>query len=276
MADTPASPGAAAAAPVTPDASTPASAVEAKPTIPANEAFARKERQIRRMQEQLQRETQALEAKRKQYETDYVPKSRLKEDFWTVAQEAGLDYDQLTEQVLAQPSDPATKAIMAKMKAMEAQMSQQAQQVSEAQEASYKAALKQIDNEAKLLIDSDPEFETIKNMELHEEVTQRIESHYKETGLVRNTREVALEIENELIEDAIRFASLPKVQKRLMPQAADTPAAQAAPSATKPPLKQTQSPVTITNRMQADSGPKGSSEKDRIARALAAFKGNAS
>lgn len=236
----------------------------------ANEAFARKERQIRRMQQELQMQRQQLDAKQKSYETDYVPKSRLKEDFWSVAQEAGLDYDQLTEQVLAQPNDPATKAIMAKMKAMEDKLAQADRTAAEKQAEQYQAAIKQIGNEVKLLVDGDAEFETIKTLELYEDVVARIESDFKETGIVRNTREVALEVENELIEDAIRFASLPKVQSRLKPAVAE-PTLELKQAAQT--YKRPSNTVTITNRMQQDRPKQQDSASERRARAIAAFQG---
>lgn len=265
MADTNA-PGAPLAAPTTEttaDATAPLAAVDTAKPSPL-EAFARKERQIRRMQEQLQRDRQAMEAKQKQYETDYVPKSRLKEDFWTVAQEAGLDYNQLTEQVLAQPNDPATKALMAKMHAMEAKMRQADEAKQSEQQKQYDNAKKQLLTQAKMLVDGDPEFETIKTLELYEDVVSRIEAEYHETGIVRDVKEVAMELENELIEDAIKFSQLAKVQARLKPK-------------TEEPLqaKQTQKPtITITNRMESQPA-KRSSEQERIQRAIAAFKGNA-
>lgn len=267
MADTNAS-GAPLAAPTieaAADTTAPLAAADTATKPSPLEAFARKERQIRRMQEQLQRDRQAMEAKQKQYETDYVPKSRLKEDFWTVAQEAGLDYNQLTEQVLAQPNDPATKALMAKMHAMEAKMRQADEAKQSEQQKQYDNAKKQLLTQAKMLVDGDPEFETIKTLELYEDVVSRIEAEYHETGIVRDVKEVAMELENELIEDAIKFSQLAKVQARLKPKTEEP--LQAPKAATKP-------TITITNRMESQPA-KRSSEQERIQRAIAAFKGNA-
>lgn len=286
-ADTPQAPGAPSAPTTTQDAT---AVVEAKNGTNPNEAFARRERQLRRQQQELQQQKQAWEAQRKQYETDYVPKSKLKEDFWSVAQEAGLDYDQLTEQVLSQPNDPATKALLAKVRAMEDSMNSTKRQAEEAQQTQYQNAIKQITNQVKMLVDGDAEFETIKSLELYDDVVARIESDFKETGIVRDSREVALEIENELIEDALRFAQLPKVQNRMKatpvnettpgtptaptPEGGTVDALRAAIEAKK--QKQKSSQITITNRMSEGTAPKGNSEKERRERALAAFRGQSS
>lgn len=272
MADTKDITGQAAAAP---DANTPVEATtapELKNGTSANEAFARRERQIRRMQEKLQRDRQAIEAKAKSYETDYVPKSRLKEDFWAVAQEAGLDYDMLTEQVLSQPNDPVTKAMLAKVRAMEEQLNSSKRQAEELQAKQYEQAKKQIHNQVKLLVDGDAEFETIKSLELYDDVVDRIEAEFQETGIVRDVREVTVEIENELIEDAIKFAQLPKIQARLQPKTESTPATDDALKAAVA-AKQAQKPMTtITNRMETQPA-KRSTDKERRERAMAAFLG---
>lgn len=235
------------------------------PVIPdskANEAFARKERQIRKMQQDLQMQKQALEAKQRQYETDYVPKARLKEDPWSVLQEQGFDYDQLTQQILQQPNDPATKALMQKVRAMEERLSRADQTQQEQQKAAVEQAKKQIANDAKLIVDGGgDEFELLKNAEMYDEVVKRIEDEFYLSGTVRDTKEVCMELENELIEDMVRFAKLQKVQSRLMPK---TEPALAVPQ--KPGMK------TISQQMQP-STPSRLSAKDRTARAVAAFRG---
>ncbi len=156
------------------------------------------------------------------------------------------------------------------MKAMEDKLAQAEKASTDKQAEQYQAAIKQIGNEVKLLVDGDAEFETIKTLELYEDVVARIESDFKETGIVRNTREVALEVENELIEDAIRFASLPKVQSRLKPAVVEpTPELKQAAQAYKRP----NNTVTITNRMQQERPKQQDSAAERRARAMAAFQG---
>jgi hypothetical protein len=231
----------------------------------AQEAFARKERQIRKMQQELQLQKQALEAKQKSYETDYVPKSKLKDEFWSVAEELGLDYDTLTQQMLTQPNDPATKALMGKIKALEQKQSQSEQMEVERQKQAYEAAKTQISNQVKMLVDSDPEFEMLKNSDMADEVVSRIEDKFNEDGVLMDVKEACTIVENELIEDMIRLSQLAKVQARLKPKTEI------------PPEQSKQQPAqgvkTLSQSMEQKPTSK-LSQKDRIARAMAAFNGN--
>lgn len=247
----------------------PSSAAETAPANPQNEMFARKERQIRKMQQELARERQTLEAKQKSYDTDYVPKSRLKEDPWSVLQEAGLDYDQLTQQMLTRPNDPLTKSMYDKIRAMEQKLVDSETKAQQDTQAQYTQALKQISTEVKMLVDENPEYESIKAAGMHEAVTELIRETFDTDGYLMDIAEAAKEVENHLLDEAVKLSKLPKVQQRLQPKPEETAAvvnAQAAPK-WKPTAT---APLTITNRMQAPAST-GNSERDRRARAIAAF-----
>lgn len=227
--------------------------------------LARKERQLRKMQQDLHAQRQSLEAQRKQYETDYVPKSRLKEDPWSVLEDTGLDYDTLTQQMLQRPNDPMTKALQARIKALEEQHSKALEAQQQQATAQYEQAKKQIANEVSMLVDSDANFETIKTAGMQEAVVELIEQTFNSTGVLMDVTEAAAKVEDHLINEGLKLARLAKVQAKLKPPEPETP----------PPVKATaKSPtMTITNRMQPTT-PSKSSEKDRIARAIAAFNGS--
>lgn len=237
----------------------------------AQEAFARKERQIRKMQQELQTERQSWKTKLAEYETGYVPKSRLKEDPWSVLSEAGVDYNTLTEQILNQPNmnDPATKAMLAKIKALEDKQNAAEKASADANTQQYQQALKQIGLEAKMLVDSDPEYETIKAMGMYDAVTELIEKDFNDTGILKDVSEAAKEVEAYLVEEGYKMAQLSKIQSRLKPKTEE----QKSPVTSKVQSKQVQiTPRTLTNDMQ--TSPTGrSGEKERIARAMAAFHG---
>lgn len=245
-----------AAAPVT----------EAPKPTPAEDAIARRERQIRNIQKQSSEKVRQLEAKLAQYETDYVPKSALANDTLGTLMSNGVTLEKLSELILSAPNqnDPMVK----QMRAIEAKLQAQEQAMQTQQTQQYEQAKNQINNEAKMLIDSDPEFETVKAEGMSEAVTDLIVETFEKTGKLMDVREAALEVENYLVDQAVKLAKYGKVQKRLLPEEPKQP--QQAPVAKQPQVTATLK--TLTNNMQTQPA-KRSSDKERIARAMAAFKG---
>ena len=268
MADTPLKPGAAPTAAPAPEGQTsPASAVTPNPQM---DQFARKERQIRKMQQELQKQKQDLESRAKSYETDYIPRSRLKEDLLGTLEAEGYDYNAVTERMLQQPQDPATKALMSKIKQLEDKQSAAERAAQENTQAQYQQALKQISNDAKMLVDSDVNFETVKSLgaEGIDAITELIEQTFQNEGILIDTVDAAKQIEDYLVEQGMKFAQFKKVQERLKPTA--------PPEAAEPPKvaykPKTHTITTLTQQMQAQPA-KSNDAKSRRERALAAFAG---
>lgn len=243
---------------------------EQQPVNPEMDVFAKKEKQYRRMQQQLAQEKQALEAKMRQYETDYMPKSRFNEDPLGALNELGFDSNKLTELLMNAPSynDPAVKALRAELQSLK-DMQSKAQKAAEEQASKqYEQAKKQISNEVKMLVDSNEEFETIKSANMHDAVVELIEQTFQSEGYLMDVSEAAREVENHLVEEAYKMAQLKKVQSRLAPKAPEQiPAAASRPG--QPAIK------TLNNNLPSQPA-KRSSEKERRERALAAFKGQLS
>lgn len=235
---------------------------------PKLDMFAKKEKQLRRQQQQLQQERAEWEAKMKSYETDYIPKSRLTADPLSVLEESGLSYDKLTEMLLSQPNanDPATRAMLNKIKALEEKQSKAEQMQAEQIKQQYEQAIKQINTEVKLLIDADAEFATIKQTGMHDAVTELIKETFDSEGYLMDITEAAKQVENYLVEEGYKLAQSAKIQSRLKPVEAKTESA--------PKQNQSQSPQmkTLTNQIQSQPA-KRSSERERRERALRAFKG---
>lgn len=247
----------------------PEQAAEPKIGTDPNEAFAKKEKQLRRLQQQLEQEKRSMQAKLQDYETNYMPKSRLKEDPISVLMEQGYTHEQIMERMLnATPNnDPTIKALESKLKALEDRLAGTQKADEERTTQQYQQAVKQIDREVKLLVDSDPEFESIKSAGIHNAVTELIEQTFNEEGVLLDVREAARQVENHLVEQALKMSSLSKVKARLQSTQAETEAKngtgqkQAQPTGAK----------TLTNQMQASSGKL--SEKEKRERAIAAFYG---
>lgn len=229
--------------------------------------YEKKERMIRKMQTDMQAEKAAWETERAKYSTDYVPKSRLTEDPLQVLEDMGMSYDQLTERILQRPNDPVTKSILAKLKAVEERQAATDKQATESQTKQYADAVKQIGNEVKMFVDSNESCETIKEMGMYEAVTELIEQTFNNEGYLMDIDKAAEEVENYLLEEAFKMSQLKKVQSRLQPKAPEvTGASKAKSPAVTTALR------TITNNIPTQ--PSGrSTEKERIARAMAAFRG---
>lgn len=236
---------------------------------PKLDLYAKKERQLRQMQKQLAEEKAALQRKAAEYETGYIPKNRIKEDLWGVLGEQGLSMEQLTEQLLNQPNmnDPATRALMSKIKALEDKQAQSEKQAAEAQQAQYDNAVKQISNEVKQLVDSSPDFETIKELGLVDNVVELIKETFEAEGYVMDIDTACKQVEEESLAELMKAVKLKKLQERLNPKPAEVPVPnkQEQPQALK----------TLTNTV-TQTTTKKSGEKDRIARAIAAFQGKLS
>jgi hypothetical protein len=234
---------------------------------PKLDLYAKKERQLRQMQKQLQEEKAALQKRAAEYETGYIPKSRLKDDLWGVLGEQGLSLEQMTEQLLNQPNmnDPATRALMSKIKALEDKQMHAEKQAAEAQQVQYDNAVKQISNEVKQLVDSSSDFETIKELGLVDNVVELIKETYETEGYILDIDAACKQVEEESIAELMKAVKLKKLQERLNPKPVE-PVVEAPKQQTQQALK------TLTNNV-TQTTTKKSSEKERVARAIAAFKG---
>lgn len=247
----------------------PEAAPKAEPADPRFEALARKERQLQRMRKDLEAERSALQTKQKDYETGYIPKQRLTEDPFGTLNELGLTYDKLTEMLLETPNmnDPAIRALQNKIRALEEKQNQAVKMQEEAATRQYQDAIKQITSEVKQLVDTSADFEMVKTTGLHEAVVELIEQTYNKDGYLMDIQEAAKQVEEHLLEEAEKLANTGKVKSRLQSKA------QPASEPNQP--EQQQSGIkTLTNAVGAKPAPKNRlSEKERIARAMAAFSG---
>ncbi len=179
--------------------------------------------------------------------TNYVPKERIQQDALSVLEEAGVSWDELTNQVVnRQPTDPRVNAHIAKLEAQLAKL-EKANETStknfqDQQTAQYQAAVKQIRADAKQLVYTDPEFETIKTMNAVNDVVELIEQTYKKDGVVLSVEEAAKEVENYLVDEALKFTQIGKIQKRMAAaNASRTPTETKTQSSQQPQMK------TLTN-----------------------------
>lgn len=231
---------------------------------PSSDRFAilaRKEKAMRDRVRQIEEQERAFRQREQELQSTYVPKDKLTKDPLAVLSELGIPYDKITEQALAQqnPWEANVRAMKDEIASLRQMLETTQKTQQEQQTTQYQNAIKQIQHDVSQLVESNPDFELIKNMGAADQVVELIEHTYKTEGRVLNTTEAAKIIEDYLFENTLKAAKLSKITKAL------TPAQAAAQEA-----KGTQPAPTLTHT-QTVAPSKPMSEKDRIARAIAAF-----
>lgn len=171
---------------------------------------------------QLQAREAELSNKYKNYDTDYIPKSRLQSDTLRILAEAGVPYDQITQQLINEttsPRDPRTEAVISELKQQiqELKLATEAQKQSatDQQSQQYQAAIKQIQTDVNQLVYSDPAYETIKATNSTRDVTELIERTYKDEGRLMSVEEACKEVEDYLFEETYKLTQLNKIKSKL-------------------------------------------------------------
>lgn len=197
---------------------------------------------------------------------------QLKSDPLRLLAEAGVSYDELTQQILTQqPANPRYEATINELKseiqALRDESKKMATSAEERQTAAYKAAVNQIRTDVQNMVKVDPAFETIKATGSENDVVELIERTFKEDGIVMDTEEAAKEIEAYLEEEVMKLTELEKIKKRRSASQVQAQTDQQKTQASATPKTEQQQAKTLTNNI-ATSRPLSAKE-----RAVLAFKG---
>lgn len=254
-------------------------------------ALRHRDRQFKEREAQLQAEIQALKQKETEYQSNYIPKQKLREQTWDVLQNEGISYDQLTQAALQNPVTPE----MIELRRVQEQIKKQEEAISafktdaqKAQEAQYTQALKLIERDVKSLVSSDPEsYELVKaqGQDAEQAVVELIRETFDQEGILLSPEEALKDVEEYLLENAIKVAQLKKIQAKLMPKTPEivtdpplvrgrsaSPGARVELSQTRPQPQQPLQPArTLTHQNPIQQRP--ISAKDKRERAIAAFQG---
>lgn len=232
-------------------------------------ALARKEKAFRQREAQLKAREEAIKTKETTPSFDEKAfTERMKADPWATLSSYGLTPDEITEAMLNQPKPEAVaiKKLEAKLQDFETKFQEPITKFEQQQTQAYEQAVKQIRNDTKILIDSDPTYEMIKTKNASEAVVELIKQSFDESGVLMSVEEAAKEVEtylaDQLFEDVKQAQGIKKIQERLAPPV--TAQQQPIP---KQPLK------TLTNAVSAPSSKPTLTEKERVQRAILAFKG---
>lgn len=247
--------------------------------------LARQERSLRAKAQQQEQAIKAREAaiatreaeikaKELEYQQGYISKSRLKQETLQALADADVSYDEITQQMLETPTktDPRVLNTISKLEAKIQELEGKAKSTEDnyksSQQQAYDSAIKQIRVDVDNLVKSDENYETIRATKSSKDVVDLIVRTYNEDGILLSVEEAANEVENHILEEAVKLSKLNKVTKRMQsvaPAQSNKPGTKTVQFEAQTPPKQPMK--TLTN---AAGSTRQLSARER---ALLAFKG---
>jgi hypothetical protein len=193
----------------------PAEATSEVPASPQLDILARKERQLRKAQQELKAAQEAW----KQEQAKYLPRETLLSDPLKVLAEAGITADKLVELQINQaaPKDP-NQALQEEVAALKAQINELVDPengtLAKRDQQAYNQALAQIEADAKLLVDSNPAYGTIKSEGKASEVKDLIVAVFNEEGTILDVEEACQLVEEKLVQNLLKdYERISKYEK---------------------------------------------------------------
>lgn len=243
---------------------------------PKYAALARQEKAIRAKAREIKAREEALKSREQEVEQSYVPKSkiqeRLQQDPMGFLSENGISLDQMANLLMngPKPEELYAQRLESEIKAIKSDQEKTKTQFAEQQKKAYDQAVNQIRTKTKVLIDADPAYEMIKAEEASEAVVELIRETYEQEGFVLEIADAAQQIEDYLLDEALRKAQIGKVKARLTPQEPEIPE---ATKTSNPKQTITQTPMKTLTNAQAANSSTSLSARDRRDRAILAFQG---
>jgi len=242
--------------------------IESDPLASKFGHLARKEKDITNRMLALKKQEEDLKLKSSQYETDYIPKNKLLENPIQALTEMGLSYDKITELMLNQPPGDSHEImeLRKELKALRAAQDEQKSTFEESQSRAYQQAVKQISSEVVNLVENDSAYDTIKETDSMDAVTEYIERVFNTEGKLLSVKEACDTVEEYLLQEALKMAGLKKVKEKLSPL-------EKAVEEQKVAKKQAVRPTTTLTNQLAQTPSKSLTAQDRRARAIALLEG---
>lgn len=242
-----------------------ASEVSAPQADPKMAALAKREMFLRDVQRRNELKEAELKAKEESLNNDnYIPKHKLIESPYQTLMDSGVAYDKVTEQALAamgqqDPIKQLITSLQTEIADLKKGLDSDKEKAAAATTEQYQMALKQIEKQASDLVESSPEFETIKAWNAVGAVVKLIEEDFKITKVQMPIAEACKEVEETLLEHSLAMAKTNKIKAKLGEELV-----QAQPK----PSEQKQGMKSISNSVNVNSKPMSAKE-----RAILAFKG---
>lgn len=233
-------------------------AAKADPMSPKFAALAKKERQLQAIQGKLKAERDALKVEQTKYQTGYYSKEKLLSDPLAVLSEVGIDYNSLTEKILnsGQATDPVIQQLMKQVDELREGQTKAQREAEEGRKQSYENAVTQVRGEVQALVDSSKDFEIIKAMGETESVVELIKATYESEKRIMTTEEACKEVEDFLVEEAMKIAAIEKIKAKFLPPKEEAPK-ELVPEAKKQQVtpQQPQQPKTLSSSTSSSGKP---------------------
>ncbi len=212
----------------------------------------------------LKQREEALAAKESEYANSYVPKTKISELFnkdpYQAMKDFGISGDQLTQGLLNQPSpqDRMIQQLQSEIAELKGSYEKTQTLFQDRDKQARDSVVTQIKADVRSLIQSDPQFDTIKNTNSEDSVVEYIEKKFDEEGVLISIEEAATAVENELVEELSKYLQLKKIQDRMKPAPAEVIAEKPIQ---KSPL--TAPPVKTLSHSQVNSASRPMTPRER-------------
>lgn len=228
------------------------SADSGKELSPQMTMLARQQQSLRKAQQQLKADQEAW----KQEQAKYLQKDILSSDPLKALAEAGITQDRLVELQLNQSSPPSeTDILKNEIAELRKQLAGVDDKFTARDKQAYDNAVQVIERDAKLLVNSDPAYETTKALgaEGTKEVVELIKKQFALDGTILDVEDAAKQIEELALEREVqriqRFQQLAKIKERLAPKTEAPSASEGTESKQSQSSSSASQTHTITNKM---------------------------
>lgn len=215
---------------------------------------------------------QAWKQKEEEYSQKYIPKDKLETDPLGMLSELGYDNERIAHMLLnpQAPVPPYVEKLLKKIEALEQGQQQSKTEAEKQQAQQYETAINQVRNDVMNLVKTNDSFEGIRASGAEEAVVQLIVETYNTENRLMSVEDAAQAVEDYVLEEALKLASIGKVKSKFAPPPVETPEPQPQKQniipRQQPQLKTLTNSTTVSSRSPSTSA-------DRRARAIAAFQG---
>ena len=183
---------------------------ETKPLSPQFAALAKERRALQVKEREIADRERALSESNK----GLIDPAQLKSNPLKMLLEHGVTYDQLTQEILASQENPEILALKNEIKSLKEGVDDKFKTREQQQE---QAALNEMKKEAEQLSKTS-DFELIRVTGSIPDVMRLIESTYRQTGEVLDVAEAMKLVEDELLNENMKIASVEKIKTALQPK----------------------------------------------------------
>lgn len=278
------------ARPIPETARQPDTSVEAKPPeqalSPKFAALARRERQLLDLDRKIKEREKAVADREtkltSQLESDYIPRSAIKEKKIQVLIDAGYSRDDIANMLLNehQSQGPSTSFVESELQKVREELKAATEKtqndLSERDRKGREQAMKQVTSQASALIAGSPDdYEMVSKNGGAEVIAKYIERTFDEEGVLMTVDDAAKFIENELLAETLELFKLKKVQERAKLELFPQPIAQApeVKQGLQVTARQPQQIKTLTNQHASKSTVGNQTSAERTRRAIMRARG---